>query len=272
MPVPDKSAYARLTARLRTGSPRHTPDTPHRERCLSSAAPVLGGLVLQLDLGHLRLITHRRPVPKPGDQHVHIRRRDRVPAHLRRLIVPRREVRHVRHRVPSPSHCVLRRRDEGPPRREPPQLRRVRQEHPPRRQLTGHDPTAFQHSPNARTLIRRPPRCRASPETGPSSTVAHNRGTTTGRSPAMFSPATRPPTAPALPLPSRGHRTNHVRPVGFQNAATGPDQRFHAAASYSLRSPPSIGRRRILPCTGSGTGDVWRGGRRRSARCGRPVL
>jgi putative transposase len=29
-----------------------------------------------------------------------------------------------------------------------------------------------------------------------------------------------------------------------------------------LRSPPSIGRRRILPWTGSGTGDVGRGGRR----------
>ena len=35
--------------------------------------------------------------------------------------------------------------------------------------------------------------------------------------------------------------------VGFQNAAMAPDQRFQAAASYSLRSPPRIGRRRILP-------------------------
>ena len=34
------------------------------------------------------------------------------------------------------------------------------------------------------------------------------------------------------------------------------DQRFQAAASYSLISPPRIGRRRILPWTGSGTGDV----------------
>ena len=60
--------------------------------------------------------------------------------------------------------------------------------------------------------------------------------------------------------------------VGFQNAAMVPDQRFQAAASYSLRSPPRIGRRRILPWTGSGTGDVGRGGRSRSARCGRAVL
>ena len=48
-------------------------------------APLLGGLVLQLGVGQLRPIAHRRPVPEPGDQHKHIRRRDRVPAHLRRL-------------------------------------------------------------------------------------------------------------------------------------------------------------------------------------------
>ena len=67
-------------------------------------------------------IAHRRPVPEPGDQHVHIRRRDRLPAHLRRLVVPRGEVRHVRHRVPGLDHRRLRRRHERPPRREPPQL------------------------------------------------------------------------------------------------------------------------------------------------------
>ena len=118
-------------------------------------APLLGGLVLQLGVGHLRPVAHRRPVPEPGDQHVHIRRRDRLPAHLRRLLVPRGEVRHVRHRVPSPDHRVLRRRDERPPRREPPQLRRVRQEHPPRRRLTGHDPQHPSRSPAPRTRIRR---------------------------------------------------------------------------------------------------------------------
>ena len=61
-------------------------------------------------------------------------------------------------------------------------------------------------------------------------------------------------------------------PVGFQNAAMVPDQRLQAAASYSLRSPPRIGRRRIGPWTGSGIGDVGRGGRSPSARCGRAVL
>jgi len=45
-----------------------------------------------------------------------------------------------------------------------------------------------------------------------------------------------------------------------------------AAVSYSLRSPPRIGRRQILPWTGSGTGDVGRGGCNRSARCGRHAL
>ena len=61
-------------------------------------------------------------------------------------------------------------------------------------------------------------------------------------------------------------------PVGFQNVAVVPDQRFQAAASYSLRSPPRTGRRQILSSTGSGIDDVGRGGRNRSARCGRAVL
>jgi len=50
-------------------------------------------------------------------------------------------------------------------------------------------------------------------------------------------------------------------PVGFQNAGMALGQRFQAAISYSLRRPPRIGRRRILPRTSSGTGDVGRGGR-----------
>ena len=47
---------------------------------------------------------------------------------------------------------------------------------------------------------------------------------------------------------------------------------FSAAVSYSLMRPPRIGRRRILPWIGSGTGDCGRGGRSSSARCGRCVL
>ena len=45
-----------------------------------------------------------------------------------------------------------------------------------------------------------------------------------------------------------GHGQPAARdPVGCQNSAMVPDQRFEAAASYSLMSPPKIGRRRILP-------------------------
>ena len=61
-------------------------------------------------------------------------------------------------------------------------------------------------------------------------------------------------------------------PVGFQNSAMASDQRIQAAGSYSLIKPPRIGRRRMLPWTGSGTGVSGRGGRSRSARCGRCVL
>ena len=64
-------------------------------------------------------------------------------------------------------------------------------------------------------------------------------------------------------------RCRTAAPCGCQNSAMGSDQRFQAAASYSLIRPPRIGRRRILPRTGSGTGDVGRGGRNCSARCGR---
>ena len=60
--------------------------------------------------------------------------------------------------------------------------------------------------------------------------------------------------------------------VGFQNPAVVVDQGFQAAGSYWLISPPRTGRRRILPRTGSGTGDRGRGGRSWRARCGRCML
>jgi hypothetical protein len=40
---------------------------------------------------------------------------------------------------------------------------------------------------------------------------------------------------------------NTRHPVGCQNSAMLPDLRFQAAASYSFRSPPKIGRLRIRP-------------------------
>ena len=72
-------------------------------------APLLGGLVLQLGVGQLRPIPHRRPVPEPGDQHEHVRRRNRVLAHPRRLVVAGRRS------TPCPSP----RRQPGPPRPAP---------------------------------------------------------------------------------------------------------------------------------------------------------
>ena len=66
-------------------------------------------LVLQLGVGHLRPVPHRRPVPEPGDQHVHIRRRHRLPAHLRRARPARRS-------TPCPSP----RPRPGPPPTPPP--------------------------------------------------------------------------------------------------------------------------------------------------------
>ena len=42
-------------------------------------------------------------------------------------------------------------------------------------------------------------------------------------------------------------RAAGIDPVGCQNSAMVPDQRFQAAASYSFRSPPKIGRLRIRP-------------------------
>ena len=60
--------------------------------------------------------------------------------------------------------------------------------------------------------------------------------------------------------------------LGCQNSATASEQRFQAAASYWLIKPPRIGRRRILPRIGSGTGASGRGGRSSSDRCGRRPL
>jgi hypothetical protein len=60
-----------------------------------------------------------------------------------------------------------------------------------------------------------------------------------------------------------------VGPVGFQNSATPVDQWFHAAASYSLISPPRIGWRLIRVLEGSVAGESGRGGCRCRARCGR---
>jgi hypothetical protein len=75
-----------------------------------------------------------------------------------------------------------------------------------------------------------------------------------------------------LLLAAAAWTTAFRQPVGCQNPATASEQRFQAAALYSLIKPPRMGCRRILARMGSGTGASGRGGRRSSARCGRAVL
>ena len=53
--------------------------------------------------------------------------------------------------------------------------------------------------------------------------------------------------APGLPQASQCREKLPGQRVGCQNSAMAPDQRLQAAASYSLRNPPKIGRRRIRP-------------------------
>ena len=51
----------------------------------------------------------------------------------------------------------------------------------------------------------------------------------------------------AVQLARRGSRSAVCGLSGSKNVAMVLDQRFQAAVSYSLRSPPRIGRRRIPP-------------------------
>jgi len=53
---------------------------------------------------------------------------------------------------------------------------------------------------------------------------------------------------------------------------TGSARCYWACGVPERVRPPRIGRRRILPRTGSGTSDAGRGGRNCIARCGRAVL
>ena len=86
----------------------------------------------QFRIGHIRLVAHRRPVPQPDQAHVDIAAAHCLPAVLRRGGLPRREVLHIRYRVPSSGHRVFRGRHERTSFREPRQLRSMAKEHPPR--------------------------------------------------------------------------------------------------------------------------------------------
>jgi hypothetical protein len=50
-----------------------------------------------------------------------------------------------------------------------------------------------------------------------------------------------PDLAAGKAIPTASTTSPTTAPVGFQNVAMAPDQRFQAAASYSLMSPPKIG-------------------------------
>ena len=99
----------------------------------------------------------------------------------------------------------------------------------------------------------------------------HHRPRFRSPCPEQASPQeTRAVLAPGPPPGLDQQKPRNTRPpVGCQKSAMASDQRFQAAASYSFIRPPRMGRRRILPQTGSGTGASGRGGRSCSARCGR---
>ncbi len=79
------------------------------------------------------MVAYRRAIAKPDDPHIHISLSDRLPAHLRRLLVSGPEVRHVRNGVPGSGHRLLRCGHERSTLGQPPQLRRVAHKHPTRR-------------------------------------------------------------------------------------------------------------------------------------------
>ena len=95
-------------------------------------------------------------------------------------------------------------------------------------------------------------------------TLRRRRDRTAGKPPTRsLAQVERPLSLRPAPVESRRPQACNVdqatrqgrvvrNPVGFQNAGMALGQRFQAAISYSLRRPPRIGRRRILPRTGSG--------------------
>jgi hypothetical protein len=90
------------------------------------------GLELQLGIGQLRLISHRRSVLKSDNGHINIGGLHRLSTHLRRLPVTGGEIRHITDSIPRTGHCPLRRSHERPTHWQPTQLRRMTQKHPPR--------------------------------------------------------------------------------------------------------------------------------------------
>ena len=107
-PVPHRAAYAQSSTRRperqlprpcsgstnSAAGPRH----PRRAGTPTAATPSHSPRRTPLRVRHLRLIPHRRPVPEPRDQHVHIRTLHQLAAHHRRRPTSG-EVGHVDHDI-----------------------------------------------------------------------------------------------------------------------------------------------------------------------------
>lgn len=78
------------------------------------------GLELQLGVGQFRPVPHRGSIPEPDDDHVHVSREHRVPAHLLGFLGARGEIRHIPDEVPGPGYRTLRSNHERPAGRQPP--------------------------------------------------------------------------------------------------------------------------------------------------------
>jgi hypothetical protein len=89
------------------------------------------GLELELGIRNLRTIPYRRTVAQADQADVNVAAEHGVAAIVRWLVVPGREVGHIRDRVICAGHGGFRRGHERPIRRELSQFRCAAEKHPP---------------------------------------------------------------------------------------------------------------------------------------------
>jgi hypothetical protein len=106
---------------------------------------------VELELGERQPVAparHRRAVPETHHPQVDVAASHLRPAHLRRPLIPRAEVRHVHRHPAGPAHRRAHRLDVGPPLRERRQLRGMADEHPQRPGRTpSHDTASYPATP-----------------------------------------------------------------------------------------------------------------------------
>jgi hypothetical protein len=95
------------------------------------------GAELQLGIGHLRLVPHRRAVPGAQHPHIHITPPHPVHAQPGRRLISGREIGHVHDHVTGRGDRPLRSGHIRVPRRVIPQLRGMRHEDPPPAPVAG---------------------------------------------------------------------------------------------------------------------------------------